>query len=164
MEKFQELRDAANKKLQLADHMLTMTYPMVKDPKLLLSVIENLFLAFSYGMSSVLYYERLFKRIPPFPDDFRSKFEVFKDKCSDRYNLDREYLKIMQEIKEIIIAHKKSPMEFQRNDNFVICNGDYRMRSISPNMIKAYVEKAKLFIKSVSTIVSKDEAIFRQTR
>jgi hypothetical protein len=161
MEKFQELRSAANKKLQLADHMLTMTYPIVKDPKLLLSVIENLFLAFSYAMSSLLYYERLFKRIPSFSDNFKSKFEMFKDKCSDRYNLDEEYLKIMQEIKEIIIAHKKSPMEFQRNDNFVICNGDYRMRTISSDMIKIYVQKAKLFIKSVSTIVSRDESIFR---
>ena len=80
MEKFQELRDAANKKLQLADHILTMTYPIVKDPKLLLSVVENLFLAFSYGIGSVLHYERLFKRIPPFPDNFASKFELFRDK------------------------------------------------------------------------------------
>lgn len=162
MEKFQELRDEAEKKLHLADHMLTMTYPMIKDPKLLLSAIESLFLAFSYGMSSVLYYERLFKRIPLFPDDFRSKFEVFKDRCSERYNLDKEYLKIMQELKEIIVAHKKSPMEFPRNDAFVICSADYRTKVIFPNMIKIYVEKAKLFIKRVSAIVSKDEAIFNR--
>ena len=134
---------------------------MVKDSRLLLSATENLFLAFTYGMSSLLHYERLFKRIPPFPDNFTGKFELFKDKCSNRYNIDNEYLKIIQEIKEIIVAHKKSPMEFQRNDNFVICNSDYRVRTISADMIKAYVEKAKLFIKNISTIVSKDEAIFR---
>jgi hypothetical protein len=161
MEKFQELRDAASKKLQLADHILTMTYPVVKDPKILLSVIENLFLAFSYGIGSVLHYELTFKRIPPFPDNFAGKFEMFRDKCSRRYGLDDEYLKIIREIKEIIVTHKKSQIEFSRNESFVICNGDYRMKTISANMMKTYVEKAKLFIKNVSTIVSKDEAIFR---
>ena len=161
MEKFQELRDAANKKLQLADHLLTMTYPLVKDPKLLLSVVENLFLAFSYAMGSLLYYERLFKRIPPFPDDFKSKFEVFKDKCLSRYNIDNEYPKIMQDIKDIIVAHKKSHIEFPRRESLIICNDSYRTRTISPDMIKDYLKKAKLFIKDVSTIVSKDETIFR---
>ena len=161
MEKFQELREQAKKKLQLADHILTMTYPLVKDSRLLIAAVENLFLAFTNGMNSVLYYERLFKRIWPFPDNFTSKFDVFKDKCVKRYELDAEYLKIMRDIKDIIVAHKKSPMEFSRKENFVICSDNYRMRSISANELKVYVEKAKLFIKTVSTIVSKDEKIFR---
>jgi hypothetical protein len=161
MEKFQELRDQAKKKLQLADHILTMTYPLVKDPRLLVSATENLFLAYTYGMSSVLHYDRLFKRIPAFPDNFQSKFDLFEDKCAKRYRIDSEYLKIMRDIKDIILAHKTSPIEFSRKDNFVICSGDYRMRSVSPVEIKKYVEKAKLFIKNVSSIVSKDETIFR---
>ena len=160
MEKFQELRDTSKKKLQLADHLLTMTYPLVKDPNLLLSSVENLFLAFSYGMTSVLHYEMTFKRISPFPDNFTSKFELFQDKCAKRYNIDIEHLNIMKDLKDIIVAHKKSPMEFSRKENFVICNGDYRLRTISANQVKDYVEKAKLFIKNVSIIVSKDEAIF----
>jgi hypothetical protein len=162
MEKFQELRDAANKKLQLADHILTMTYPTVKDPRLLLSSIENLFLAFSYSMSSLLHYERLFKRIPPFSDNFTSKFEMFKTQCSYRYKIDPEYSKIIQDIKEIIIAHKESPMEFSRDSNLIICSQDYRTKIISPDIIDNYVQKAKLFIKNVSTIVSKEEGIFRK--
>ena len=161
MEKFQELRELANKKLQLADHIVTMTYPMVKDPHLLLSSIENLFLAFSYGMGSVLYYDRLFKRIPPFPDNFTSKYELFRDKCTKKYGLDQNYLKIIKDLREIIVTHKKSPMEFSRNEKFVICNGDYRMRTISSNEVKEYISKAKLFIKSISSIVSKDESIFK---
>jgi len=161
MEKFQELRDAADKKLKLADHILTMTYPLVKDSRLLLSSMENLFLAYTYGMSSLLYYEQLFKRIPQFPDNFSSKFDMFREECSKRYNIDTEHLKIIQDIKEIIVSHKKSPMEFTRNDSLIICNGNYRMKTISAKMIHNYVQKAKLFIKNISTIVSKDESIFR---
>ena len=160
MEKFQELRDAARKKLQLADHILNMTYPVVKDSRLLLSSVENLFLAFSYGMGSILYYDRTFKRIQPFPDNFASKFEIFREKCAKRYNIPDEHLKIIKDLGEIIVAHKKSPVEFSRKENFVICGDDYRIRSISSNEVKNYIEKAKLFIKDVTTIVSKDEAIF----
>ena len=161
MEKFQELRDAANRKLKLADHILTMTYPLVKDPRLLLSSLENLFLAYSYSMSSLLYYEQLFKRIPPFPDNFSDKFDIFKEKCSVRYNIDNEYMKIIRDIKDIIVSHKKSPMEFSRNDSLIICNENYNMKTISSNLIHGYIQKAKLFIKNISTIVSKDEIIFR---
>ena len=160
MEKFQKLRDAANEKLHLADHMLTMTYPIVRDPKLLLSVIENLFLSFSYSMSSLLHYERLFKRLPDFADNFASKFELLKENSS-RYNIDSETIKTIQSLKEIIIAHKNSPMEFQRSETLVICNEDYQTLMISETIIKNYLEKIKLFIKNSSNIVSEDEKIFR---
>ncbi len=160
MEKFQELRDSAGKKLQIADYILTMTYPLIKDPKLLLSVAENLFLAYSYSISSLLHYERLFKRIPPFPDDFSSKLDLFMDRCLGKYGIDSGNLRIIKDLKEIIVAHKKSPVEFSRKDSFVICNGNYRLRTISPSILKDYVGKAKLFISKVSTIVSKDESIF----
>jgi len=160
MEKFQELRDNASKKLQLADYIMAKAYPLVKDPRLLLSSVENLFLAFSYGMGSVLHYESAFKRIPPFPDNFLSKFDLFRDKCAKRYNIPDESLKIMKDLREIVIAHKKSPVAFSRRDDFVICDGGYRMRKISANEVKHCIEKAKLFIKDVTTIVGKDEAIF----
>ncbi|MEK6875941.1 MAG: hypothetical protein AABX63_00900 [Nanoarchaeota archaeon] len=161
MERFQELRDSAGKKIQIADYMLTMTYPLVRDPKLLLSVVENLFLAYSYSISSLLHYERLFKRIPPFPDDFSSKIDLFADRCMGKYGIDSENLRIVKDLKEIIVAHKKSPVEFPRKDSFVICDEGYRLRTISPSIIKGYVEKAKLFIRKMSSIVSEDDAIFR---
>ena len=151
----------AAKKLHIADYMLAMTYPMVNDPRLLLSVIKNLFLSFSYGMSALLYHEKDLKNIPYFPDTFSGKFSLFRDNCSQKYNIDDETLEIMQEIREILIAHRKSPIEFARKESLIICSGSYDMKAISANMIKGYVEKAKLFIKNVSSIVSKDEAIFR---
>ena len=160
MEKFQELRDSAGKKLQIVDYMLTMTYPLVRDPKLLLSVAENLFLAYSYSISSLLHYERLFKRIPPFPEDFSSKLGMFADRCVGKYGIDSENIKVIRDLKEIIIAHKKSPVEFSRKDSFVICDGNYTFTTISPGIIKGYVEKAKLFIRKMSSIVKEDEAIF----
>src|SRR3989338_7113483 len=108
MEKFQELSDLAKKKLQLADHILTMTYPLVKDARLLLAVVENIFLSLNYAMSSVLYHEMLFKRVPPFPDNFAAKFDLFKDKCVDKYKIDQGHVKLIQEVKKLAETIKRS--------------------------------------------------------
>jgi len=160
MEKFQELREIAKKRISIADHMLTVTFPFVKDPKLLVTVVENVFLAMTNSMGSVLYYERLFKRVPLFPDNFESKLNLFKDRCIKKYGVNPEHVVLLREIKDIMIQRGKSPVEFSRKDKFVICNGSYRMKTIGVEQLKKYIENAKEFIGANNNIVSKEEGIF----
>lgn len=160
MEDFQEARRKAIKNLNVADHMISMSYPLLRDNKLLLASLENLFLSLTNAMASILYYERLFKRVPPFPENFESKFSLFKKYCVPRYNIDNEHVRLIAEIKELILEHHKSPIEFSRGNKFVICTDDYRIKSISPETIKGYVSKAKIFIDYIIHIVSKDEGLF----
>ncbi|MBN2111473.1 hypothetical protein JW707_00065 [Candidatus Woesearchaeota archaeon] len=161
MEEFQLARTKAQEKLKLADHMLTQTYPLVKDPKLLVAVMENLFLALTNAMGSVLYYERTFKKIPPFVDNFENKFEMFKQKCTPKYKLSRDYVSLISEIKEAVLAHRTSPVEFAREGNFVICSDNYKLKTLSVDQIKKYAEKTKTFLKETNAIVMKNEGIFR---
>lgn len=162
MEKYEELRGIARKKIQIADHMLTMTYPMVKDPKLLLAVMENIFLALTNSIGSLLHYERIYKRVPPFQDTFVSKFNVFKQKCARRFSIDEELILMVQEIKDIILQHKKSPVEFTRNDSFVICSDDYKMKTISLEKMKNYILKSKSFIQNINNIINKNQQAFNK--
>jgi hypothetical protein len=161
MEKFQEVREKAKKHIQVADHMLFVTYPLVNDNKLLLAVIENIFLAYSNTIGSLLYYERVFKRIPPFQDNFESKFTSFRETCVLRYKIDKSYIADILDLKNIIIAHKKSPVEFARKDRFVICSNNYKLQTISINELKKHIDKAKLFIQEINNITRKDEGLFR---
>ena len=161
MEKFQELREEALKNLKAADHMLIITYPLVGDTKILLNVMDNIFLALSNSMGAILHYERLFKQIPPFNDNFEGKFMMFKNKCMKRYNIDLEYVKLIQEIKETIVLHKNSPVEFKRQDRYIICTDNYRMVAITVNMLKNYLKKTKEFITMMQLITRKNERIFK---
>ena len=161
MEQFQVFREKAQTKLKIADHMLTMTYPLVKDTKLLLVIMENLFLSLTYAMSSILYYERLFKRIPLFSDNFESKFSIFKEKCINKYDIPQEYVRLLQNVKSTMMEHKKSPIEFERKGTFVICSDSYKLRTISTSQIKDYIAKTKEFIQISSNITHKNEEIFR---
>jgi hypothetical protein len=162
MEKFQELREEAKKKLKVADHMLTMTYPLVQDNKLLLAVMQNIFLALTYAMGSILHYERTFKTIPPFQDNFSSKFNMFRAKIVDRYKIDKQYVDFIEEVKDVIVQHKESPVEFVRKDRFVICSDDYKMKTISTETMKEYLYKTKSFLIIASKIVNKEEEIFNK--
>ncbi len=161
MEKFQKARDKALRNLKLADHMISVTYPLLKDNRLLLSATENLFLSLSNGMNAILYYDRLFKRVPPFSDTFTVKYEVFRKKCVPRYNLNMAHAMLIKEVREILVLHKKSPMEFSRRDTFVICSSDYRLKTISQKDLKNYLSKAKVFIQSMVEIVEQNEGIFK---
>lgn len=160
MEKFQECRQKATRNIHIADHMLTQTYPLINDPRLLLAVMENIFLALTNTMAAVLYYERLFKRIPPFLNNFESKFNMFRLKTAIKHNIDTSYLTLMQDVKDIILEHKKSPVEFARKDRFVICSDNYKMKTITIDKIRDYIAKTKLFIEEADKIISKEEHLF----
>lgn len=160
MEQFQQARAKAKKSIEIADHMLSVTYPVVKDPKLLLAIMENIFLAYTNAMSAILYHDRLFKQIPPFNDTFESKFNMFKTRCIGKHKLDKVHLMDLQEIKNIIQEHKASPVEFAKKDKFVICSDNYKMKTIELNDLNAYINKAKVFIGQMDTIVGKNERIF----
>jgi len=157
MEKFEECKEKAGKCIHIADHMISVTYPLVKDTKLLLAIMENIFLSLTNSMASVLHYERMYKRIPPFQDNFDSKFRMFKERCINRFNIDKSYILFIQDIKDVIVSHRKSPVEFVRKDKFVICSDNYRMKAISIEDIKKYVSKAKVFIEEMNNIIGKDE-------
>ena len=160
MEDFQVARDKARKHVRIADHMLTQTYPLINDPKLLITVANNIFIACSSAMSAILYYERLFKRIPNFVDNFENKFSIFTARCMRRYNMSDRYIKLIKDVKELLEERKNAPVEFARKDKFIICSDNYRTRTISVDGLKKYVEEAKIFISDMERMVSKNEHIF----
>ena len=161
MERFQEARDKSRRYMQAADHMASVTYPLLQDNKVLVAALENTFLALTNAMASVLHYERTFKRVPPFHDNFESKFLMFSEKCAKRYGIETQYLQMMQEIKDILLEHKESQMEFSKKDSLVIVNEGYRLRKVSVEQIKNYIARSKNFVGETEKIVSKHERIFK---
>lgn len=153
MEKVIALMKDANKSLRTADHLAYMTYPLVKDIKLLAVVTENIHRALTKAMEALLTYERLYKRITLLPEDYASKFDIFKTRCASRYNIPRENLLLMDDIKRIIEHRKKSPIEFIRRDKFVICDRNYKMKIINYEKIKDYLKESKVFMSKINRIL-----------
>ncbi len=154
MEKHQVAKLRAERHMKIADHMLTQTYPLLKDPKLLLAVMENIFMAMRYSMEALLYYDRLYKRIPPFQENYDSKFNMFRARLLQRYGIAPEQVTTMQNVRELIMEHRKSPVEFTRGDRFVICTDSFHTKTIDVEQIKRFIGTARNFYSQVNRKVS----------
>jgi hypothetical protein len=160
MERFQEELARGRRSLQVADHVISVTYPLVGDSRLLLSSVENLFAAAKGLMASLLHYELAFKRIPHFREEYDSMLYWFQLKCVPHYNLSRNYCTVMGELKALVDGHKSSPMEFARKDGMIICSENYSIKKITGSQLKSYVASLRRMLAEVEGVVSGYEGIF----
>ncbi len=160
MEEVRKLLKEANRYLDTADHLCHVTYPLVNDTKLLIIIAENIFNALNKGISALLCYERLYKRINLYPEDFGSKFDVFRLNCAQRYNFPRENIALIQDVKELIVNRRQAPMEFARKDKFIIASENYKLHAISLDIIKKYISQAKLFMNRLNEVFAINDRRF----
>lgn len=143
MEAVVAARQDARKKIQVADHILTQTYPVVKDPKLLIAVLNNLYDGLSHGVRTLL----LFKRGTA-PETNDAQLALFQ-RDAHEYDIPASFMRMMNELRETIKEHKESPVEFARRGEFVICDESYRVRTLSPSQLRIQIGRAKEFIELV---------------
>lgn len=152
MSKFFDALQLAKKHIGVADHMLTQTYPLIKDPKIFLVVIESTMRAFTHAMTAILEYERYHKRIPPFQDTFDSKLNMLRLRVAKRANLDLELIATMVDIHALQKKRKESHTEFGKNDAFILCSDDYTLKKITSEMLTDHIRKAKKFIEAADEL------------
>jgi len=147
------LLNMAKEQIKIGDHMLYMTYPILKENKLIISIAENIYNAMLYSMDALLMYERMYKRILLYPDKFSVKLEILR-KISARYNLSGEIIPIMQDLKIFLDERKNSRVEFAKNDKYVLFNQKQELRSLGIEKLKQNLNISKNFIISIEGILS----------
>jgi len=157
MQKFYDLVLEASKKLRLADHMTYVTYPLLKETKLLLSIIESISKSLTISLDAYLYYDHMYKRISYIPDNLREKLDIFERSSARRYNL-QGYSKLILEINEILRKHKEAPVSFAKNDKLIICSQNYKIKTLEVEDAKNYLSKAKPFILRLRNILKQEHA------
>lgn len=149
MEKFQEDLDAAKKKIYVADHMLSNAFTLLKDPKILLAIIDNVHECFTKSLSAFLAHERLFKRIPSYSTNPESEMNFFKIKIIKKYGFDEQLVETFDKVRDLLIAHGQAPVEFSRKDSYVIASNKYDLKTISPELTKQFIMDGKSFLSFV---------------
>lgn len=135
--------DTAKRKIMVADHMLSMTYKQLKDPKILLGVLDNVHQALSSGLSELLLKEREYKRVPAYNETPEGMFNVFRDKLAVKMGAKPEAVRNMGQLLELQKEHKNAPVEFARNKTFVIANKDYRLKMLTEEKLKNHIKFTK---------------------
>ena len=161
MEKFRDLVLEANKALKLADHLLYVTYPLIKDNKLLISILENIDKSIKKAIDAFIRYDLIYKRIRSDPVSFREKLILFSKISFRRYDFKEDDFEFIEKIDDILRKHKESPVEFVRGDKFVICYDNYKTKILTVEEVKKYIFKAKPFILKLNNILQNDELLRR---
>ncbi|HLC88626.1 MAG TPA: hypothetical protein VJG49_01185 [Candidatus Nanoarchaeia archaeon] len=148
-----EFRRKATQQYEAAFHLLHATLPLVRDPKLLIGILHNLAQTFEYAIDAVLAYERQLLLVPPYPNDTKFKFNLFRDKTMRRNKIPNDYLNLLLDLYEIIELQKKCPIEFQRGNRYVLCNPHYQFKTISIKEIDGYLQQTKEFLSIIDQII-----------
>ncbi|MFB6198663.1 MAG: hypothetical protein ABEI52_10410 [Halobacteriaceae archaeon] len=156
MKEFQRLRASAKKRFQTADHFLTVTYPRLDDPKLLLSALEHLYRGFENAMDAVLEHQQLFKNIDPVGDSFEERFDAFES-IAQEHGLDTDHVK---ELRSVLACHEESPVEFPKDGKYVICDDDFVTETLTEDRLKTYCDQGKEFWEQVAEVTQEHERIF----
>jgi len=140
--------NSAKKNIILADHLTYVTFPVVKDNKLLLKILEEIANSLLNAINSILQYEYLYKRIHIYQNP-KDNFETFL-KLADKYSINQEQIKTIKEILQITENHKKSPLEFSKRDKLIILTDNSNFSQINIEKIKIFVLETKDIIRKIS--------------
>jgi len=151
-EKFIESLDKASSVLKTADHMLYMTYPLIKEKRLLLKILNETYQAVLNIVNAILQYEYLYKRIQLYKSA-KDNFSVFKNQCAPRFQISPEQVSKIREIFELIEKHKNSPFEFVRNDKVVIMTNALKTDTVTIEKMKSYILLTKDLLRKADTII-----------
>ncbi len=160
MEQFKMLVAEATRAFQTADHLAYTTYPLVKETKILILIVEQLHRALESGIDAILYYDREYKRIPEYPDDFQQKLFLFKRYSFERYRFPKESLAALDEIHDLVLKRKEAPMEFKRKEAFVIASRSFRLQTVTIDKVKHYVMETKKFIDKLHEVLRASDRRF----
>jgi len=147
----------ANNKIKNADYLLTTTFKAFKEPKILINVLKNIDESFDMIISALCYRDRDLKLIPKFHDSSSSRLDVFKQRLALKYGFDKNLIKLITEVRELIEQHKTSSVEFTRKTEFIICNNAFGIKKINYENTKQYLEVAKKFVFEIEKIIQTDK-------
>lgn len=141
----------ARKSLQMADHLTYMTFPIVRENRLLLKVLDELYSAIISTINAILQYEYTYKRISLYKDP-KENFRTFKS-LAGKYALNQEQLNKIIDILVLAEKHKKSPFEFSKNDKIIIMSESLRTDTLTLEKIKSFIIETKDFLRKASLLI-----------
>jgi hypothetical protein len=159
MEKFQELREKALRSVKAADHMLGVSYPLLNDPKILVSVANNMLIAVDSALASVLEHEKLFKKISNIPESPDGKYILIRQRSPKGFE-DKNY-EVIKDLMEIVNGNKASPVGFPRQDKYVIASDTYELRTLTTKELAGYLVKVRGIVEQLYEMTRKNDGIFR---
>lgn len=143
------------KSLRIADHMVYITYPLIKDPHLLKNILEQLHSIANKLVEFILDYEIKQKKIKSKSLSLEENFSILLN-CSSNFRISKEEFENLKELIEIGFKQKNSITEFTRKERLVFMFNS-KIQSISLEQLKKYLTNLKTIIKKTKEKMQHDK-------
>jgi len=145
--KLKLILEQAGKKIKSINHLIYITYPILKDERLFAKIIERLSEVLQKSIEIALIYEHYFSGTE-ISRNFEIDYPIFRQK-KDTFNITEEEIKSADEILLLNKKHKLSPMEFVRKNTLIILENNLTFEKISQQKLKDYLFKVESILKKV---------------
>ena len=153
---YPELLAKAKKEIEVADHLIYVTYQMVSEAKILLAISGHLVSAAHAALEALLEFERHWKRLDAYHQNFALEISIYRTKGIEKhYGFDPKFFRLLQKLLEIHKFDKTAIMRFKRGDRYILSTGEYKMSVLDLENLKRYKYLTQKFIENVSNILSK---------
>ena len=152
MEKFLQNLQEAQKTIQIIDHMIYVTYSLIKDKKILTKILTETKNAITNCINSILQYEYLYKRINLYKDAI-TNFRIFIKKCCPYYKITQKEIDSIIELFELVEKHEQSTVEFLRDEKVVILSENLKTETITIEKIKEFFNLSKEIMRKTLAII-----------
>jgi hypothetical protein len=152
MEKFLKKIQEAQKTIQVIDHMIYVTFPLIKDKKILTKILTETKNTITNCINSILQYEYLYKRIDLYSNP-KTNFKTFEQQCAPRYKITKGELNLIIKLFELVEKHKQSAIEFLKNEKVVILSENLEKETITMEKIKEFFNLSKEIMKKTLAII-----------
>lgn len=147
MEDWQENIKKARQHFQIADHMTYVSFVILKENRLMIKIINELYISATSLIKAILKYEEDRGNVRLYTDsnlNFRTFKGVYKKYISE------EEFKNLVLIMRLERQHKDSPMEFVKKDTLVIMNED-RYETINIEKLREIAGRFRISLNKVQT-------------
>ncbi len=148
MDKLQQYVKEATQSIDIAYHLLTRTYPLAEDSKILLSVLKSIYTSHEKIFLAVLDNEFLRPKISP-TASFIIKYDRFKQLVLEKKLLEKEELSVFKEIEQLWNEHKESTVEFTKDNNVIMADEDFKIQKLSEEQLKKYISQTRVILKKL---------------
>ena len=152
MQKFLQNLQKAQKTIQIIDHMIYVTFPLIQDKKILTKILTEIKRVVTNCINSILQYEYLYKRINLYKNA-KANFRIFIKTCCPYYKITQKEIDSIMELFELVEKHKQSTIEFLKDKKVVILSENLNTETITIEKIKEFFNLSKEIMEKTLAII-----------
>ena len=137
--------EKATDHFQTAEHLFHITFPVAKDPKLLLAIVKSISNCLEYSIEAIFSKEKITT-----PEGLLKKINAVRPLAA-KHHLSTDDIIFMLRIHEILHLQKQSPMEFKRGNTHIICSDDYNLEIVSTKDVEEFLQRTKKILHSIKS-------------